>query len=68
MLPGPATQIADDIGELHVHLGQHFLHALNARANRLHMAPALAPIGAHDADVCRGMEGIPQQPIRVQLQ
>ena len=67
-LSSPPAQVTNDIGELDVHLGQHLLHALDARADGLHVTTTLAPIRTHDTDVGRGVEGIPQEPVRVQLQ
>ena len=67
-LPGPAAQIADDIRQLDVHLGQHLLHALDAGADRVDMVAALTPVGAHDANVGGRMKRVAEQAVGVELQ
>ena len=61
-MPGPAAEIADDIGELDVHLGQHLLHALDAGADRVDMIAALTPVGPHDADSAGGWNELRSRP------
>jgi transposase len=43
-LPSQPAQVADHIGQLHIHLRQGFLHPLNAARRRLHMFGSLPPI------------------------
>ena len=67
-LPGPAAQIADDIRQLDVHLGQHLLHPLDAGADRVHMVAALPPVRPHDANLGGRVKRVPEQAVGVELQ
>ncbi len=51
-----------------MHLGQRFVHALDAHSGLLHVLGALAPAGAHRPNFRRGTKRFPQQSIGVQLQ
>jgi hypothetical protein len=68
MLPGPAAQVADDVRQLDVHLGQHLLHPLDARADCVHVVAALAPVRADDANLGRRVERVAEQPVGVELE
>ena len=67
-LPGPATQIADDIRQLDVHPRQHLLHPLDARADRVHMVAALASVGPDDANLGGRVKGVAEEAVGVELQ
>jgi hypothetical protein len=67
-LPGPAAQIADDIRQLDVHLGERLLHALDAGADRVHMIAALAPVRPHDANRGRWVKQVAEPAVGVELQ
>ena len=67
-LPGPAAEIADDIRELDVHLGQHLLHPLDAGADGAHVVAALAPVRPHDANLGGRVKRVAEQTVGVQLQ
>ena len=64
---GGPTDIADYICELHIHLGQRFLHVLYAFASRSHKALSLSQVGSQNPNLHRRTERIIQQPERVQL-
>jgi len=44
---GYTTDVADDVGQLNVHLSQCFLHSQNGRGNFSHVFGSQSPIGAH---------------------
>jgi hypothetical protein len=66
-LAGLARDIADDMVQLEIHLGQSFLHMLNMRSGHLDQAVPVAQQGTHRPDGLRGMKGAPQQSHRVQV-
>ena len=67
-LPGPAAQIADDIRQLDVHLGERLLHPLDAGADGVHMVTALPPVRPHHANLGGRVKRVPEQAVGVELQ
>src|SRR6202011_5502498 len=65
--PSLAGEIAEHGVELEVHLGQRFLHALNAGRGFLDQGLALAHKGAQRHDGSRGTEAGTQEPHAVEL-
>src|SRR6516225_691507 len=61
------AQVADHVGQLHVHLRQHFLHALDVPPRALHQVVALPPVSPQLANLLRWSERVAQQTISVQL-
>ena len=57
---GPA-QVADRIGQLHIHGRQRLLRVFDRPAGFLHAPLSQPPQGAYGADLLRGPERIPQQ-------
>src|SRR5260370_41950602 len=66
--PANAAQVAQHIAELHIHLRQDFLHALNSTARLSHQIAPLSPQGARNPDLVGGLKAIIQQTKSVQLQ
>ena len=65
--PGPAGDVADDVLELHVHLGQRLLHMLDMMGRVLHQHGPLSQVAAQTPDLRVGPKGSRQQSIGVQL-
>src|SRR6516162_1513715 len=61
------AQVADHVGQLHVHLRQHFLHTLDVPPRALHQVVALPPVSPQLANLLRRSERVAQQTIGVQL-
>ena len=64
---GPPAEIADDVRELDVHLGQCLLHSLDAGADGAHVVAPLTPIRPDDTNLGDGMEGVTQEAVGMQL-
>ena len=60
-LSGVAHDVADDVVQLHVHLGEDLLHALDMATLVGQQHVAVAPEGAQSADLLIGSEGAAQQ-------
>jgi len=56
-----AADIAQYIAELHVHLRQNLLHALNGSARLGHQIAPLPPQGAGNPDLMGGLKTVIQQ-------
>src|ERR1700721_1112757 len=65
-MPVNSTDIADHIGQLHVHLRERFLHVLNACTARRHQSLPLPKVGSQYLDFLRGTKRIVQQAESVQ--
>ena len=65
--PRLASDVADDVLELHVHLCQRLLHVLDVMRSVLHQHGPLAQVAAQTPDVRLGTEGSRQQTVGVQL-
>src|SRR5215831_199461 len=66
-LPRHPAQIADHVGQLHVHLRQHLLHTLDVPPRALHQVVPLPPVSPQPANLLRRSERVAQQTIGVQL-
>ena len=55
------TDVADDIGELDIHLRQSFLHVLNTTTGGFDEIISLTPVGSKDTDLATRTEGILEQ-------
>jgi hypothetical protein len=59
---GSTTNVTDYISELHIHLGQRFLHVLYAFASRSHEALSSSQVGSQNPNLRRGTERIINNP------
>ena len=64
---GLAGDVADDVLELHVHLGQRLLHMLDMVGRVFHQHRSLAQVATQASDLPVGPEGARQQSVGVQL-
>jgi len=62
------ADIADHVGQLHVHLRERLLHTLNAPRRIADMLFALPPVGPHHQDLFGRAKRVLQQPIDVHFQ
>jgi len=58
--PRHARDVADDEGQLEIHLDERFLHALDVRAGALHERLPVPQIGAQRHDRVGGSKSAPQ--------
>jgi len=65
--PRHAGDVADDVGQLEIHLLQRLLHVLNLTGAALDQVVAMARQGAQGADVFGGTKGCLKQAVGVQL-
>ena len=65
--PSLARDVADHMLELHIHLGQRFLHVLDMVGRVLHQHGALAQVAPQPSYLRPGPEGSRQQSVGVQL-
>src|SRR6267378_5193857 len=61
-----ATDITDDVGQLHVHFRERMLHVLNLLAGGASQNLALPQVAAQYPQLLLGSEGIGKQSISVQ--
>lgn len=64
---GDPGQVAQDVVELEVHLGERLLHVLGVGGGQLDQAVAMAQEGPHGTDRLRRAEGGPQEANRVEI-
>ncbi|PYT23146.1 MAG: hypothetical protein DMG57_32945 [Acidobacteria bacterium] len=55
------AEVAQHVAELHIHLRQDFLHALNSTAGFGHQIAPLPPQGARNPDLIGRLEAVIQQ-------
>ena len=60
--PADSVNVADHVVQLHVHLGQHFLHVQDGLASAANQLLALAVQEAHAEHFLVRHEGFAQQP------
>jgi hypothetical protein len=67
-IPLTPLEAGQHVGELHVHLDQRFLHALNRAARVRHQIASLPPQRSRDTDLFVWLETVVQQTEGVQFQ
>src|SRR4029434_6126535 len=65
LYPANPAQVAQHVAKLNIHLGQHFLHALNRAASAGYQTTPLPPQSTRDPDLVSRLKAVIQSVRRV---